>query len=624
MRTARSEARWKQATDTGEPYEIEYRLRRHDGTYRWFLGRALPVRDEQGEVTRWFGTCTDIDDAKRAEEKAAFLADASGHLADLLDHRSTLQKVAEVAVPAFADWIAVDLLDSDGTPRRAAFTHAEEDKVRLVVELAETYPPGPHDPHGPGRVLAAGESELVPDVPESGVKALARDERHLRLLRELGFRSLMGVPLRMQGQLAGAMTFVAGRSGRRYEAADLLVAEDLGRRVSVALENAGLYEALKQADRRKDEFLATLAHELRNPLAPIRMGLELLRLGGDEPGTVNQVLGTMEEQVRHMVRLIDDLLDVSRITRGKLELRRTRVVLKDLLKTAVEAVQPLVAEAGHDLSVALPEQPLVLDADPARLSQVFANLLNNACKYTSEGGRIRLAAERQGSDVLVSVRDNGIGIPHEMLETVFEMFTQVDRTLERSTSGLGIGLTLVRRLVEMHGGSVEARSAGEGKGSEFIVRLPVVVSPPTAPQPGGGTVGAVGEPSTGAGRRVLLADDNKDAVDMLARVLQVLGHETKVAYDGQAAVEQAAFYRPEVCLLDIGMPKLNGYEAARRIRQESWGQKLLLVALTGWGQDEDRRRSREAGFDHHLVKPVEPAALQTLLASLSADADQIV
>lgn len=606
----RTVARWTASTETGEPYEIEYRFRSKGGGYRWFLGRAVPVRDEAGNVSRWFGTCTDIDDAKRAEQKAAFLADASAHLSELLDYHSTLQKVADAAVPAFADWIAVDLVGEDGLLRRVATTHADCEKQRVARELAERYPPRQDDPHGPARVVRSGNPELVPDVDESLPATLARDDEHLRLLRELGFRSYVSVPLAAKGRATGVITFVTADSGRRYDASDLALAEDLGRRISVAVENAGLYEALKEADRKKDEFLATLAHELRNPLAPIRMGLEVLRLGGDDPETVGEMLSTMEGQVRQMVRLIDDLLDVSRITRGKLDLRKTRVDVRDVARTALDTVRPLIEEARHELTVSLPDEPLVLDGDPARLSQVFSNLLSNAAKYTPEGGRIEFAAERQGSDLVASVKDTGLGIPPGMLDVVFDMFTQVDRTLERSHGGLGIGLHLVKRLVELHGGRVEARSEGEGKGSQFLVRLPLAVASDGVTD--GGPSGGGG---TGAGQRVLVADDNKDAADMLARVLKALGHQVRVAYDGQQAIELAESYRPEVCLFDIGMPKMNGYEVARAVRREPWGESMLLVALTGWGAEEDRRRSREAGFDRHLVKPVEPGLLRELLAA---------
>ncbi len=370
---------------------------------------------------------------------------------------------------------------------------------------------------------------------------------------------------------------------------------------------------LSEADRRKDEFLAMLAHELRNPLAPLRNGLQIMRLSSGSGTAAEQARAMMERQLGQMVHLVDDLLDVSRISRGKLELRKERVELAAVLNNAVETSRPLIDSSGHQLTVRLPSEPVLVDADVTRLGQVFANLLQNAAKYSERGGRIGLTAERQGSDVAVSVTDTGVGIPPDMLPRIFDMFAQVDRSLERSQGGLGIGLTLVKRLVEMHGGSVEAKSEGHGRGSEFVVRLPVVsslveeVEPPTE----------TGQPICPSAQcRILVADDNEDSAASLAMMLQIMGNEVRTAKDGLQAVEAAAAFQPDVILLDIGMPRLNGYEACRRIREQPGGQKAVLIALTGWGQDEDKRRSAEAGFHHHLVKPVDPAALGELLAGL--------
>ncbi len=367
---------------------------------------------------------------------------------------------------------------------------------------------------------------------------------------------------------------------------------------------------LKDADRRKDEFLATLSHELRNPLAPLRNGLEILKMAGDDAELAGRARAVMERQLGQLVRLIDDLLDVSRITRGRLDLRKQRVDLAGVVRSAVEDSRPAIEAAGHRLTVTLPPEPVWLDADPVRLAQVFANLLTNAAKYTDAGGQIGLTAECQGDEVVVSVTDSGIGIAAEHLPRLFQMFSQATPALERAQGGLGIGLSLVRGLVEMHGGAVEARSDGPGKGSEFIVRLPLAPGPPDrGPSPAQGEKGA-----HAPARRILVADDNPDAADSLALVLRLGGHEVHAVHNGQEAVEAAERMRPDLALLDIGMPGLNGYEAARRIRQRPGGEGVVLVAVTGWGQDDDKRKAAEAGFDRHLTKPVDPQALEEILA----------
>ena len=403
---------------------------------------------------------------------------------------------------------------------------------------------------------------------------------------------------------------LADKTSGAFTEDDQAILVQLAHMASVALENARLYEELREGDRRKDEFLATLAHELRNPLAPIRNSLQVMRLAGADRSAMDGSRAMIERQVQQMVRLVDDLLDISRISRGKMELRRERVELAAVIAGAVETSRPLIERLGHTLSVTLPARPVHLDADLTRLSQVFLNLLNNAAKYSEPGGRIALTAECEGDTVVVRVSDTGIGIPADMLPRIFEIFTQVDRSLERSQGGLGIGLTLVKRLTELHGGDIVARSDGPGRGSEFTVRLPVLPEAGAEPQPGPLAQKAPALPA----RRILVVDDNRDSADSLAMLLGILGNEVRTAYDGVEGVEAATAFRPDLAFLDIGLPRLNGYDAARRIRLLPGGAKMILVALTGWGQEDDRRRSREAGFDHHLVKPVAPEELERLLA----------
>jgi PAS domain S-box-containing protein len=605
-------SRWAECLPEGRPFELEVRLRdRRTGTYRWHLMRTVPERDETGAAVRWYGTATDIDEQKRAGEAARFLSEASVALATLVDSESTLQRVASLAVPYFADWAAVDLAGDGGQFRRLAVAHEEPEMVRLAEELFDRYPPYPNEDGGIGRVFRTGEPEIVGEITDEMLVRGARDEGHLRLLRSLGLRSYICVPLVVSGKQFGAITFATAQSGRKYARGDLALAQDLAHRAAVAIENANLYSALREEDRRKSEFLATLAHELRNPLAPLRSGLQIMRLAPRGSQALEDSRAMMERQLEYMVRLVDDLLEVSRISRGKLELRKERVTLSEIVSSAVETCDPLVEQHEDELTVTLPEEPVSVHADKTRISQALCNLLSNAVKYSDRGSQIRLTATREGDDAVISIRDTGIGIPPEMLAKVFDLFAQADSSLEKSQGGLGIGLTIAQRLVEMHGGSVEARSEGLGKGSEFVIRLPIHSPAEEEPKKPG-----VSQVRSSSQRRVLVADDNRDAALSLAMVLKLKGNETATAHDGVDAVAVAAAFDPDVILLDIGMPKLNGFDAARRIRQETWGKNVVLVAVTGWGQEDDRKRSAAAGFDLHLTKPVDPVALEELLASL--------
>ncbi len=367
--------------------------------------------------------------------------------------------------------------------------------------------------------------------------------------------------------------------------------------------------ALREADRRKDEFLAILAHELRNPLAPILTGVELMKRAGGDPAVVERARGIVERQTQHLVTLVDDLLDVSRITRGKFQLRRVRVALGDILAMAVEASRAAIDRGQHQLEVTQPDDAIHLDADPHRLAQVLANLLHNAAEFTPQPGRILLRAAREGGRAVVSVIDEGIGIPLERQAAIFEMFAQGERAHEHGHAGLGVGLTLARLLVELHGGDIGVRS--EGRGSTFTVRLPALQDGAGVAEDRQAAAGVM--PPCGA-RRVLVVDDNESAADMLAAVVEMLGHEVRTALDGARAIEVAASFRPEVIIMDLGMPTMSGYEAARRIRSEPWGAGIVMVALTGWGQEEHRIRTKEAGFDRHLVKPATAETLERLLA----------
>ncbi|HVG05974.1 MAG TPA: ATP-binding protein [Burkholderiaceae bacterium] len=371
-------------------------------------------------------------------------------------------------------------------------------------------------------------------------------------------------------------------------------------------------EALRDAGRRKDEFLALLAHELRNPLAPIRHVLQIMRMSGGHGQLLHSAFEIMERQIGHMVRMVDDLLDVSRISRGRIELRVEDIDLVSVIQQAVEVATPHIANMTHKLSVTLPSAAILTRGDSTRLAQAVSNLLNNASKFTDSGGSIHLSLERDGQEAVIRVRDSGIGIAAEQLPLVFDMFTQLDSSLERTQSGLGIGLTVVKNLVELHDGNVQVYSAGVGQGCEFTVRLPIREG---VEEPGHMTLG---DPQTSSPRRILVVDDNEDSANSLAVFLQLLGNETHTAFDGIEALEKAASLHPDVVLLDIGMPRMNGYEVAAKLRAQPWGEQVILVAVTGWGQNEDRHRAHDAGFDCHMVKPIDPESLTTTLAGLSA------
>ena len=426
----------------------------------------------------------------------------------------------------------------------------------------------------------------------------ADSELALRTLETLGNVTLLERPVRVPALVSAVRSALRARR-RQYQIRDQIA------------EMKRIADTLRESDRRKDEFLAILAHELRNPLAPLSNALEAIRLADDRE-MLHWARGVMQRQLAQMVRLIDDLLDVSRVSRGKIKLNRERLVLGDLVRDALEVCRPAIDAAGHRLEVSLPEQGVELEGDHTRLVQVLCNLLSNATKYTPAGGRISLAARTEGSDLLLEVVDNGAGIPTEMLPKVFDLFTQVEHSLERSQGGLGIGLTLVKRLVELHEGSIDASSEGAGRGSRFVVRLPRRIRVGVVRPPRGDGAGQM--PATRERRRILIADDNRDAAESLANLLRLSGHEVRTAHDGQEAVQVASQFKPAIALLDIGMPLMNGYDAAERIRALDHDGEILLVALTGWGQPEDRRRSRAAGFAHHFVKPLDPALLDRVLA----------
>jgi PAS domain S-box-containing protein len=525
-----------------------------------------PIMDAQGNVIAASKIVRDVTDRRRAEaERQKFVT--------LVENSTDFIGICDLqGVPFYVNPAGLKMVGLEGM-EQARQTH-----------LRDFFPP-----EDQSRII----DEFLPSVLEKGHGEI-----------DVRFRNLRTGETRWMAYKVLSLTDANGQTE-----AFGTVSQDITERRRMEDELRKLAADLSTADRQKNEFLATLAHELRNPLAPLSHTLEILKRSSGEAGASPQALDTMERQLGQMIRLVDDLLDLSRITHNRLDLRKSQVELGSLIAQTVEASRSLAVAAGHQVRVIAAGEPIYLQADPVRLAQVFGNLLNNSYKYTSPGGKVTVTTERQGSEAVVTVEDTGYGISPDKLDSIFEMFSQVDRSLERSRGGLGIGLTLVRRLVQMHGGSVEARSAGEGRGSQFVVRLPIVEAgeaPALAPA-------AIQQPTPA--RHILVVDDNRDAASSLALLLEINGHQTYTAHDGAAAFEAAERHRPEVVLLDIGLPILNGYEVCRRIREQPWGKDMLLIALTGWGQDEDRLRSHDAGFDDHLVKPVDYAALAALIGT---------
>ncbi|MGJ0393986.1 MAG: PAS domain S-box protein [Methylocystis sp.] len=558
-------ARWMSAL-TGEPYDIEHRIV-VDGRVKWVREKAYLEFDQTGRLLGGFGVTQDITDRKRADEA---LRESEARFTSFMRH-----------LPGLA-WIKNHV-------GQYIFANDAAEKA-FQIPLAELY----------------GKTDEQVFPPDTASQFRANDR--IALASNAGFTTtetlahtdgVLHHSLVSKFPIWDAVGSFSGIGG---------VAIDITERVIAEGKLLEATERLREADKRKDEFLAMLAHELRNPLAPIRTGLQVLRRSGSQNQVAERIQDIMERQVEHLVRLVDDLLEASRIARGKIKLKIERVSLAAAVRHAVDISRDLIDANELELRVALPDDPLFVDGDPVRLAQIFSNLLNNAAKFTDPGGRVEIAGQRIADEAVVSVTDTGVGISKDMLPRVFDLFSQSNCTLDRTHGGLGIGLALVRELVELHRGKVEASSEGEGKGSRFVVRLPLLTSAqPNAPQP---------QRAMHAGRsarRVLVIDDARDVGDSLALLLAMLGAEVRIAYSGAEGLAVCAEFEPELILLDIGMPEMDGFETARRLREQGAGRKAMLVALTGWGEEETRRRVYEAGFDRHLTKPANIERIEALL-----------
>ena len=567
-------AEFHRSRQTRTPYHLEYRVRRKDGAYIVVQDDGQHLYDETGQPVRMIGFVKDVTETRIQARK---LSDAHLALEESHSLLAALLRTAPVGI-AFFD-------------RELRYTRVNEHLADLNGLPVEAH-------------LGRKTSELLPGLPDQEIPMRAVLEEGRTYLDH----EILGETLKQPGRQ------------REWSVSYYPVNRPDGSRLGVGAilqevtERKRAEQELRDADRRKDEFLAMLAHELRNPLAPICSALDVLAAAKDDPESLEWSRDVIDRQVRHLTSLVDELLDVSRITRGKITLTKRPITVLEFLSHAIEASRPLIERRGHHLEVEIPEEPLQVDGDLTRLSQVVLNLLNNAAKYTPTGGHIRLSAQRAGDSAVIRVKDDGVGIPAEVLPHIFDLFMQVDHSLDRSEGGLGIGLTLVRRLVELHGGTVEAQSKGAGKGSEFVVRLPGISE--ARPAPGSNGTNHTTDRPERRPRRILVVDDNRDIVESVARVLRSQGHHVETALEGQAACESALRFRPEIVLLDIAMPGMDGYEVARRLRAEPSIDGVFLIAVSGYGSASDYRASEAAGFDAHLVKPVQGETLHSLVSQV--------
>jgi signal transduction histidine kinase/ActR/RegA family two-component response regulator len=568
--------------------------------------QAVDQAMKEGEQLR-----VTIAERRRAEEALNFLAAASTTLAALADRQSALQQAARLPVPFLADWCVVYVIDEHGAIDYHAHAHREMQKEALLAKMLSKFPLDWSSNTATVQALRTGRPQLMDQLPEPLLGTLTQSDEHREMVKVLGPRAVISVPLKIREKTIGVIGLVSCDRNRRYGQREVEIAENLAVRVAVAVDNARLFHAVKEASRQKDDFLAMLAHELRNPLAAIKYAVAIGQMSPtDSPEETFEII---DRQTQNLAHLIEDLLDVSRISRDKVTLRKETVDVASIVNGAATTVRPLIEDRHHELTLELPPDPVYVFADPTRAEQIVMNLLTNAAKYTKNGGRVTVRATSNANEALIEVIDTGVGLPPELLNRVFDLFAQADRTLDRSEGGLGIGLTVAQKLAEMHGGVITADSDGLGKGSTFTVRLPLSQQTPTgekiAPRDG-----ATLPPSP---QKVLVVDDNRDTALSCARLLRGMGHDVQTAFDGLAALEAARSFKPQTILLDIGLPGMNGFDVARTLRDEGF-ESQLIVAVSGYGQPEDRDRSRQAGFDDHLVKPVHQEML-TVVLQQSAD-----
>jgi PAS domain S-box-containing protein len=614
--------------DTGQPLiapnfamNVPGRSDRHPGYYNVYY---LPDITPTGKVESVLIYMMDVSDRVRLEQRELFLANASTVLTSSLDYEGTLERLAALAVPQLADWCIVDVLAEDRSIQRIAIAHTDPLKVQWAWEIEQRYPTNPNWTQGVPQVLRTGQAEIYTHIPEEMLMAAAYNAEHLEVLRQVGFCSAMVLPLRVGEQTLGAISLVAAESGRRYNSSDLALAEELARRAAHALDNARLYRQAQDLNRAKDEFLAILSHELRSPLNGILGWAQMLQRGKLSEDTKARALETIKRNAKAQVQLIDDLLDISRIIRGKLRLEVRPIELSSIIEVAIDAMRPAVDAKEIQLQRMLdPSAGLVL-GDPERLQQILWNLLSNAIKFTPKGGRVQVQLQRHQLNIEMIVSDTGKGISSDFLPFVFERFRQADSSITRTYGGLGLGLAIVRHLVELHGGTVQVSSPGEGQGATFIVRLPLLTVQPHLNSSSQTAIAASTAPLSETepqleGLRVLVVDDEIDARELIATLLQTAGAEVRAVASATEALSALAEFQPQVLISDIGMPGEDGYTLLQKVRalEPEQGGRIPAIALTAYAYEQDRQRALEVGFQAHVSKPIDPAALLAVLASLA-------
>jgi signal transduction histidine kinase/CheY-like chemotaxis protein len=594
---------------TGEPVLFDARVTTGAAEPTW-VRSAVRIEDRES-IQYLRGVSFDISDLKRAQSefirsraRLSYLASVSRILAESLDMETTLQNVAKAAVPEIADWCAVRIISDDQTMERLADVHSDPSREQMLKEMVEEFPPT--EDFGPRKVIREGKSQFLPDAAGLA-KVVATNPRHLELLQKIGFTSYICVPMRGREQILGIISMAITDSGRRFTEADLELAELLAARASTAIENARLYRDARDELQRRETFIAQLGHELRNPLSAIANAVTVL---DREPAASERAVSLRDILVRQttqLSQLVNDLLDISRITQGKISLNRKPLDLGALVARCVETVQATERATERNIELEIERGPVTIEADEVRVEQIVWNLLANAIKFTDPGGRIEVSVSRREGAAIFAVGDDGAGISPEQLPHVFKPFHQATPGSVEA-GGMGLGLALVEQLTRLHGGSVSASSAGPDSGSRFEVKLPLAT---VSAKPIESTLDDEGTPEK---RRVLVVDDNPDALESLRMLLEYVGHEIAVASDGRGAIERVLSWQPEVALIDIGLPDLDGYEVVTRLRAMNLDARPLLVALTGYGQPEDRMRALSAGFDVHLTKPVDLDELTRILS----------